>query len=1076
MGQLLLFCISGVVNGAIYSLLASGLTITYATSGVFNFAHGAIAYTTAVLFLQLNKAAGIPTAPSVVLSAFVFAPLLGLLLDYLIFRHLARASETAKIVSTVGLLVAFPAFADFVVTRLRGDFGWGLKSLDLQETGPAHVGPEPPKTWHIYKQANLTSDGLVVLIAAVVMAIVLYFIIRRTSLGLQMRASVDRPGLARLRGVDTVRTSRAAWILAMVMAGLVGVVAAPLPGFAFDQYNYTLLLFVSATAAVFAKLRSIPVAFIAGLGVGVARNLIQGYLDRFFNFFLWFDMSQTVPGLKAASPFILLFIGLFVLSRGVGRRTTNVAAEVPPPDYLNDLTPWQRRRPWAIATIFFIIYTTMLADSLWQDQMARGLALGLIFLSFTLVTGLGGMVSMAQTAFVMTGALVAGLFISHGVPWLPAALLGAAAAMVIGVVCALPALRLGGLALSLATLSLAFIGAIVLFPVPGLNNHSNGWELDAPALGGFHTKPPATMAMVLLAVCGLVSWLINNLYRSATGRSMIAIRTADAAAATVGHSVVRAKLGIFALSAFIAGLGGVFLETLNGKVLSSDFPVLISLVWVTVVVTFGIRRPGAAIVAGIVSQIVPRLLDRGFHIGDIHSIGFKIGGWHPSADVHIPLPNLAFTVPDLVAVFIAANVLLPLFIAIVRGEFRPPRLGQTIGIGAAIFVCLFIGTFLTHSYTAVVFVWLGIGILLAAAWWYWRQGVLGRIWFVNFGIQPALFKLNNVSQWTGQLPSVMFGAGAVQLAKYPDGILAVTAEQNHMRRKARQAKQAQVEEAAAPAPVDHAAEVAAEEAAAIEAQVEREAAAMVARGVLTASAGRAWLPEGPRALTLDGVHQAYGDVRVLHGIDLVVPRGQIVALVGANGAGKSTLCNTAAGALAVAEGRILLGDDDVTSLAAHQRARRGVVLAPEQRGVFAGLSVEENLSLWLATEDDRQLAYEAFPILGQRRRQVAGNLSGGEQQMLTLAPLLARPPEVLIADEPTLGLAPLIVDQIMDIFVQLRDRGVSLLLVEEKSKDVLKVADVVAFLELGHLVWVGPRSEVDEEQLAAAYLGTGVRT
>jgi ABC-type branched-subunit amino acid transport system ATPase component/ABC-type branched-subunit amino acid transport system permease subunit len=649
--------------------------------------------------------------------------------------------------------------------------------------------------------------------------------------------------------------------------------------------------------------------------------------------------------------------------------------------------------------------------------------------------------------------------------------------MVLGVIVALPALRLGGLALSLATLALAFIGAIVLFPIPGFNNEANGWDLSPPALGGFHTRPPATMAMVLLVVCGLVSWMINNLYRSATGRSMIAIRTADAAAATVGHSIVRAKLGIFALSAFVAGLGGVFLKTLDGKVLSSDVPVLLGLIWVTVVVTFGIRRPGAAIVAGIVSQIVPRLLDRGFHIGDIESVGFKIGGWHPSADVHIPLPNLAFTVPDLVAVFIAVNVLLPLFIAMVRGEFRPPRLELTLALGAFIFVCFFIGTFLVHSYTAVVFVWLGIATLVTAAWWYWRQGILGRIWFVNFGIQPALFKLNNVAEWTGQLPNVMFGAGAVQLAKNPDGILAVTAEQNHLRRKAKQAKGARGEEVSIGiAPVHHAEEIAREEEAAIEAQIERDAAAMIASGVLAAHAGRGWRPEGPAALTLEGVHQAYGDVKVLHGIDLVVPQGQILALVGANGAGKSTLCNMAAGALEPTAGRLFLGDDDITDLPAHQRARRGVVLAPEQRGVFPGLTVEENLSLWLSTADDRQRAYDAFPILGQRRRQIAGNLSGGEQQMLTLAPLLARPPEVLIADEPTLGLAPLVVEQIMDIFVQLKERGVSLLLVEEKSKDVLKVADVVAFLELGHLVWVGPRAEVDEEQLAAAYLGAaGVR-
>jgi ABC-type branched-subunit amino acid transport system ATPase component len=133
--------------------------------------------------------------------------------------------------------------------------------------------------------------------------------------------------------------------------------------------------------------------------------------------------------------------------------------------------------------------------------------------------------------------------------------------------------------------------------------------------------------------------------------------------------------------------------------------------------------------------------------------------------------------------------------------------------------------------------------------------------------------------------------------------------------------------------------------------------------------------------------------------------------------------------------------------------------------------VEENLALLLRDHDERKRAYERFPLLAERRRLPAGNLSGGEQQMLTLAPLLVRPPEVLVADEPTLGLAPMIVAEVMGVFRELRERGVALLLVEEKARDVLAVADRVALLELGHIVWQGRREDVDDDRLARAYLG-----
>jgi ABC-type branched-subunit amino acid transport system ATPase component len=157
-------------------------------------------------------------------------------------------------------------------------------------------------------------------------------------------------------------------------------------------------------------------------------------------------------------------------------------------------------------------------------------------------------------------------------------------------------------------------------------------------------------------------------------------------------------------------------------------------------------------------------------------------------------------------------------------------------------------------------------------------------------------------------------------------------------------------------------------------------------------------------------------------------------------------------------------------LAAYRRVGQGVIVAPESRGVFPGLTVEENLLLRLDAEH-RDEVYKRFPPLKQRHRLPAGSLSGGEQQMLALAPVLVQPPKVVIADEPTLGLAPLVVAQVLDIFRELRDLGTTILLVEEKVRDVLTVADRAAFIELGHIVWAGERADLNDEELVGAYFG-----
>jgi ABC-type branched-subunit amino acid transport system ATPase component len=168
---------------------------------------------------------------------------------------------------------------------------------------------------------------------------------------------------------------------------------------------------------------------------------------------------------------------------------------------------------------------------------------------------------------------------------------------------------------------------------------------------------------------------------------------------------------------------------------------------------------------------------------------------------------------------------------------------------------------------------------------------------------------------------------------------------------------------------------------------------------------------------------------------------------------------------------VKLDGRDITGESSYRRARDGLLLVPEARGIFPGLTVEENLAVLLRDTTLRDKAYERFPILAQRRKQVAGLLSGGEQQMLSLAPALADPPKALIADEPTLGLAPLAADAVMHAIVELRDAGSAVLLVEEHAQNALSVADTLVFMELGTVVWDGPRAEADMDLLTSAYLG-----
>ena len=871
MDKFLVLLISGGVSGAIYSLVAAGLVLTYSTSGVFNFAHGAVAFATALVYYELNTGLHWPIVWAALVSIFIFAPGLGLLLDKIVFRRLVGASESARLVATVGLLVAIPSLALYVIEVLIDNAHVDIPRAD-SVFSPAGLGPVPKVTWNPFGAVRINSDQVVIFGLAVVAAVLLWIVVRRTRLGLQMRATVERPNLAAIRGVDVRRTSASAWVLGFLLAGVAGVAGAPL--FSLDPATYTGVLFVAATAAVLGRLRSIPIAFAGGLLLGIGQSMFAGYVDA----------AKDIPGLADSIPFILLFLVLI----GLGRERTRVAGSVsdvaPPPNYLRGLPLWRKALPWVIATALLVWYVMGPASDFDVGLVQQGLAYGLIFLSFVLVTGAGGMVSLAQAAFVLTSSLVMGWAVNEQHwPFLLALAAGVLASTLVGILVALPALRLGGLFLALATLALGLIGDKVLFVWKPFSNGDAGWSILRPVLGPFDGNNERDFALALLDVLGIVALLVRNYMTSPSGRALVAVRSTEAAATAIGLSPVRAKLRVFALSAAVAGLGGALLATVQYNATHIAFSAPTGLTWLAIVVLVGIRRPAGAVIAG---------------------LGF------------VAFPEL-----------------------------------------------------LSHITTST------------------------------------------------RISDILFGLGAVQLAMSPDGILTQT---GGLLASIRHRLQRRGEDnVPGPATVTAAEPVTVTPVRVAEAEVGLPAGTLAPESV----------PKGTSELVLTGICAGYGDLQVLRDIDMRVPAGRITALLGANGAGKSTLCAVIAGLVSPTAGSLWLEGRDITRLPAHRRSRERLALAPEARGIFPGLTVEENLRLALPDDPGEATAavLDRFPVLRERRKVPAGNLSGGEQQLLTMAPLVLSPPKVLVADEPSLGLAPLIVRDIMQLLQELRASGTAVL-------------------------------------------------
>ena len=233
----------------------------------------------------------------------------------------------------------------------------------------------------------------------------------------------------------------------------------------------------------------------------------------------------------------------------------------------------------------------------------------------------------------------------------------------------------------------------------------------------------------------------------------------------------------------------------------------------------------------------------------------------------------------------------------------------------------------------------------------------------------------------------------------------------------------------------------------------------------------------PLAIEMRGLRAAYGRIEVLHGIDLAVPHGSVFALFGPNGAGKTTMLKVAGGRMRPSAGSVLMDGKELGKASAHKLAHAGLCSIPEGRGIFPNLTVRDNLRIWtyqgkISLADAEERSYTRFPKLGERRRQLAGTMSGGEQQMLAFARALVGKPKILLLDEISMGLAPLIVSELYDVVAQLASEGITILLVEQFVQTAMHVATRAAIVVHGRVERVGEPAEIAEAAMSAYLSGS----
>ncbi len=621
--------LQGTPPGTVYALIALGFVLTYKTSGVFNLAFGAQAYISAAMYFQAREAWGWPTLPALGLSVFVLAPAIGLVLERLIFRHLRTASSVAKLVVALGLSVALPHLFDLIV---------GFEAV-AGRTPRGIVADGASVFYDPFGVYGFSRDELMAMGVAVVGMVALAALFRFSPIGLQMRAVVESPRMTELNGIRADRVSAFSWALSSLFAGMAGVLIAPRFNTlaAPDFFN---LVVVAVAAAAVGRLVSLPRALAGGLGLGILIAFSDTFLPRWSDDHGWLRPFQE--NLTPAMPFVVLF-AVLVLWPAI-RRSREAADPLsgvdPPPPSLAAATrsAGLTRATRIFALVFFsvvgiVVFTR--ADASWLFLVTQAVILATIYLSITVITGFAGQISLCQGTFAAIGGFsVFQLADRHGMSVLLAAVIGAAIAAAVGAVLSLPVLRLGGIWVAIATLAFAFFfdAVMVKFSWVGGGGTSllQGTRVPRPTLGPWDLADDRTFLVLALLVFVVVSLAVMQLREGTVGRTLRALRGSEVAAESIGISPARARVTAFAVSAFIAGLGGAMLSIHQQNVnYSSNFSPFAALFWLVLVVSLGSRTVEGAAQAGAAYALFDAVLLRGALFGWVLRSAERIPGMFP---------------------------------------------------------------------------------------------------------------------------------------------------------------------------------------------------------------------------------------------------------------------------------------------------------------------------------------------------------------------------------------------------------------------------------------------------------------
>jgi branched-chain amino acid transport system permease protein len=567
MKEVLQFGIIGVVTGAVYAVSASGLVVTYATSGIFNIAHGAVGMLMAFTYWELRVNQHWPAPVAMILVVLILAPLLGGLIERVLMRGLRNASVATSLVVTVGLMVALIGLAQNVwdprdPRRLPGFF-------DPNKFKIAGVYV----TWH---------EGATILTAAA-LAVFLYVLLNRSRIGIAMRAVVDDRNLLGLNGARPDQVSMLSWAIGASLASLAGILIAPV--LQLDALILTLLVVNSYAAAVFGRMSNLPLTFAAAMALGLTESYTIAYVN----------LQGGLINLRPSIPIMFFFVGLLLLPEArlrAGRLVGTVMAHVP------------SARRAAISGLGLVGAAGIVSFLLTSSDLIKagqGVAIGIIMLSLVLLTGYGGQVSLCQMTFAGIGAFAMAEWGGHGS--IVGILLAGVLAALAGGLVALPALRLQGLYLALATMAFALIMQYMFFTNEHVFGFGGGKAVGRLDIFGVSFDSERAFFVLLAIVFALFGMFVLWIRRGPFGRVLAAMRDSPVACATLGLSLTRTKLVLFMVAAGMAGIGGAFYGGLQSTAGQTDFLMIQSLPLLLLAVIGGITSVSGALAGGILYSL-----------------------------------------------------------------------------------------------------------------------------------------------------------------------------------------------------------------------------------------------------------------------------------------------------------------------------------------------------------------------------------------------------------------------------------------------------------------------------------------